>query len=234
MVMMSNWREELARMGREAAREEGEHPASAKELTFDQRLEALLAAAGQEAILNDATAEALEQLSGETELPANFRKQVQATMARAQMEREARKIAVPADWSLGRYLRTKREALGIAVAVLAGRLGIHTKVLEGLETGKTPPDQVGVHPLLGLAEALGAPLMEFVEVVRRTTMGAVATATSAEVSGLPRAEKRMRARDRWDLVGTASSALAQARREQVRKFLEALETEARQRVQRRR
>ena len=233
--MMTNWREELARMEREGAKEGEERAAaSAKEQAFDERLEALLAAAGQEAVLSDATADALEELCGEVEVPGDLREQLRATMARAQMEREARKIAVPADWNLGRYLRTKREALGIAAAVLAGCLGLHAKVLEGLEAGKTRPDQVGVHPLLGLAEALGAPLLEFVEVVRRTAMGAIATAASAEVSGLPRAEKRMRTRDRWDLVGAASGPLAQARREQMRKFLEALETEARQRVQRQR
>lgn len=228
---MSNWKDELARMAREAVREGTARQPSAKERAFDKKLDELLAAAGQEAVLSDSTVDTLEQLSGQAELPANLREQLQATMAQAQREREARKVVVPADWTLGRYVKAKREALGLAVAILASRLGVHARVLEGLEAGKTPPDQVGVQALLGLAQALGAPLTEFVEVVRRTTMGAVAATASAEVSGLPRAEKRMRPRDRWDLVGAASGALAQARREQVRRFLEALEAEANRRRQ---
>jgi len=229
--MMSRWKEELARLAGEVA-EEGQAPASEKDRAFEERLASLLAAAGPEAVLSDATADALEELCGGEAVPAGLREQLLKTMARAQAERDARKILVPADWSLGRYLRTKRKTAGIAVAALCRRLGMHTKVLESLESGKTPPDQVGVRPLLDLAEALGAPLMQFVEVVKRTATGAVTMSASAEVSGLPRAETRMRTRERWNLVGAASGALTQARREQMRKFLEVLEAEARQRVQR--
>ncbi len=231
---MVNWREEQAREARELEREVNEkHPSSeADDQAFDERVFALLAAAGEEVVLSDATAEALDELFAARELPEDLRVRLRTTMARAQTVREVMEIAPLGEWSLSRYIRAKREALGITIEILAKELGLHPKVLGGLETGKVAPDQVGVRPLLRLAEIMKAPLLEFVQVVKRSALGTVTASAAAEVSGLPRAETRMRRRERRDLVSAAPAALSQARRDQMRKFLQELEVEARRRADR--
>lgn len=229
-----NWREELAREARELEREANEkHPSSeADDQAFDERVFALLAAAGEEVVLSDATAEALDELFAPRELPVDLRARLRTTMARAQAEREVMEVAPLGEWSLSRYIRAKREALGMTIDNLAKELDLHPKVLGGLEAGNVAPDQVGVRPLLRLAEIVKAPLLEFVQVVKRSALGTVTASAATEVSGLPRAETRMRRRERRDLVSAAPAALAQARRDQMRKFLQELEAEARRRTDR--
>lgn len=229
--MIKDWKEELAREARELERELREKHLSpdAEDRAFDERIFALLAAAG---VLSDATAEALDELFAAQEVSEDLRARLRTTMARAEADRQALGVAPLGEWSLSGYIRAKREALGIKIEILAKELGVHPKVLGGLEAGKVAPDQVGVRPLLRLAEIVKAPLLEFVEVVKRSALGAVTASAAAEVSGLPRAETKMRRRERRNLVSAAPAALAQARREQVKKFLQELEEEARRRATR--
>lgn len=230
--MIKDWKEELAREAQELKRELQEKHLSpdAEDRAFDERIFALLAAAGEEGVLSDATAEALEELFAAQEVPDHLRARLRTTMARAQAERQALGVAPLGEWSLSGYIRAKREALGITIEILAKQLGVHPKVLGGLEAGKVPPDQVGVRPLLRLAEILKAPLLEFVEVVKRSALGVVTASAAAEISGLPRAETKMRRRERRDLVSAAPAALAQTRRDQIRKFLQELDEEVRRRA----
>jgi len=226
------WKEELAQEARELESEVKEKRLSpeAEDRAFDERIFALLAAAGEEVVLSDATAEALDELLAAKEVSEPLRARLRTTMARAQAEREALEVAPLGEWSLSGYIRAKREALGVTIELLAKELRVHPKILAGLEAGKVAPDQVGVRPLLRLAEIVEAPLLEFVEVVKRSALGAVTASAAAEVSGLPRAETKMRRRERRDLVSAAPAALAQARRDQVRKFLQELDAEARRRA----
>lgn len=230
--MIKDWKEELAREAQELERELREKHLSpeAEDRAFDERIFALLAAAGEEVVLSDAAAEALDELFAAQEIPEPLRARLRTTMARAQAERQALGVAPLGEWSLSGYIRAKREALGVTIEVLAKELGVHPKILRGLEAAKIAPDQVGVLALLRLAEIVKAPLLEFVGVVKRSALGAVTASAAAEVSGLPRAETKMRRRERRNLVSAAPAALAQARRDQVRKFLQELDEEARRRA----
>ncbi|MBI4536856.1 MAG: hypothetical protein HY712_02735, partial [candidate division NC10 bacterium] len=99
---MTSWKEELVRAARELAEERGEQPAtSADDQAVDERLSALLAAAGEDGVLSEATADALGEFFAGQELSPALRQRLRATMARAQEERAARQLSVPADWSLG-------------------------------------------------------------------------------------------------------------------------------------
>ena len=189
---------------------------------FDEHLLALFADAG-ESIFGRETLEAIDNLPESDKLTDPLRARLLATMAEAQRERD--RMRPPA---LGSYIKVRRQSMGMSIEKLAQGIDIHPKIVSGLEDGTTPVDQVPVRRLFALAEYVRAPLVEFVELVRKAVLAERPVSVSAPVSGLPRADAKTR-QTRAGLTNEAPAIIAKARTEQIKQFLFEVESEWRRR-----
>lgn len=177
--------------------------------------------------LSEDTVEILHEVLQPMEISKSLYRRLLDTMLKAEREGQVeRKIQeFFSEESFGSYVTTLRKKRGLSMREIASRLQVDPELLEGIEEGKVLPPKLGVGKLLQLATVVRAPLIDFVQIVKKTVRMSMEKG-DASASVLARLDTRELKNKQKEALLNAMETMLRNYKKEMEDFLKELEREA--------
>lgn len=198
---------------------------------FDEFLRALIVEEKNVLPLSEETVEILHEILRPMKISKSLSKRLLATMLRADKDRQVEKQVQKsfAEGLFGSYIAALRERQNLSIPEVASRLQIDSKLLEGMETNRIGPPELGVQKLLQLATILKSPLGDFIQVVKKTVRISIISIEKEPTltgSALARVRTEDLKNKERELLLKATKTMLEVYKRKMEKFLNELEKEA--------